>query len=197
MQEQQKEKGESLGYKVYLDERKLLVDAIREGARSFDKAILTLSAGAFGLSLTFIKQIAPTIQPGTICLLITSWVFFGVSILVTLISFLTSQSACKHQIEILEAKLAKEDNDTNTPAKFTKVLNITSIIMFIIRIVFLSTFAISNLREGAMSDKKQTKEDRGYVPQEAPKPLPKPDKIDGGFVPPKLPKPPPPPKEEK
>lgn len=195
--EQQKENGKTLEYEVYLDERKLLVDAIREGARSFDKAILTLSAGAFGLSLAFVKQIAPTVQPRTIILLITSWVLFAISILVTLISFLTSQSACRRQIEILESKLSKKDDHTNTPAKWTDVLNITSIIMFVIGVVFLSTFAISNLREGAMSDKKTTKEDRGYVPQEVPKPLPTPEKIDGGFVPPMLPKPPPPPKEEK
>lgn len=38
-----------LKYKVYLEERKSLIDAEREGSRLFDKAILTLAAGAFGL----------------------------------------------------------------------------------------------------------------------------------------------------
>ncbi len=50
------ESNNDLKYKVYLEERKLLVDAVREGARSFDKTILALASGAFGLSLTFIRQ---------------------------------------------------------------------------------------------------------------------------------------------
>jgi hypothetical protein len=99
----QGDKNEALGYKVYLEERNLLVDAAREGARSFDKAILTLSAGTFGLSLAFIKQIASVIQPGALCFLLASWTFLALSMLMTLISFLTSQSACTRQIEILEA----------------------------------------------------------------------------------------------
>jgi hypothetical protein len=57
-------------YEVYLEERKSLVDAEREGSRSFDKAILTLAAGAFGLSLTFIRQIVPNIESGTMFMLI-------------------------------------------------------------------------------------------------------------------------------
>ncbi len=62
--------GNDLRYEVYLDERKLLVDAKREGAQSFDKAILTLAAGAFGLSLTFIKEVAPDAKSETVVILI-------------------------------------------------------------------------------------------------------------------------------
>jgi len=91
-----------LEYKVYLEERKLLIDAEREGSRSFDKTILTLSAGAFGISLTFIRQIVPNIETGTLFLLILGWTGFTISMLATLISFLTSQRACARQREILE-----------------------------------------------------------------------------------------------
>ena len=97
-------------YKVYLEERKSLIDAKREASRLFDRAILTLAAGAFGLSLTFIRQISPTIQSGTLFLLICAWAGFCISLLSTLISFLTGQSACSRQIKILETVYFPEDS---------------------------------------------------------------------------------------
>lgn len=49
-------------YDVYLEERKLLIDAEREGARTLDKAILTLAAGALALSITFLEKVVPVAQ---------------------------------------------------------------------------------------------------------------------------------------
>jgi len=191
-------------YKLYLEERRLLIDAEREGARSFDKAILTLAAGAFGLSLTFIRQIVPNIEAGTLYLLISAWAGFAISMLFTLVSFLTSQRACARQREILEEeyfdKSDNRDRKAQTKNKFaiwTDWLNRLSIITFIIGVILLALFSISNLREGNMSDEKKGKEERGFVPPPTPKPPLKPDKIDDGFVPPKLPKPPQPPPDKK
>lgn len=70
MREQNRVSMDDFEYQVYLDERKALIDAEREGARLFDKAILTLTAGAFGLSLAFIKQIVTVIKCGTLLWLI-------------------------------------------------------------------------------------------------------------------------------
>jgi hypothetical protein len=143
---------DSLEYKVYLEERKSLVDAKREGSRLFDRAILTLAAGAFGLSLTFIRQIVPNIKSGTMFMLICAWVGFCISLLSTLISFLTSQLACSRQIEILEAEYFnnhsshdKKANLKNMASTYTWGLNILSIFAFIIGVIFLAIFSISNL----------------------------------------------------
>jgi len=143
---------DNINYKVYLEERKLLVDAAREGARSFDKTILALASGAFGLSLTFIKQISPNIKSEIVYLLICAWVGFCISLLSTLVSFLTSQSACLKQIEILEAEHLnnqsvhnKEANLKNMASTYTRGLNILSIFAFIIGVIFLAIFSISNL----------------------------------------------------
>ena len=142
-------------YKVYLEERKSLVDAEREGSRLFDKAILTLTAGAFGLSLTFIRQMAPDIKSGTAFLLICAWVGFCLSLLFTLISFLTSQSACLKQIKILEVeyfnsqrehdKKANIENIENKSSDWTGRLNKLSIVAFMLGVIFLAIFSISNL----------------------------------------------------
>ena len=91
MDQESKEDGR-LKYNVYLEERKLLIDAEREGSRSFDKAILTLAADALGLSITFVDKIAPLPQATTLWLLVASWISFGFSIIVILSSFITSQS---------------------------------------------------------------------------------------------------------
>ena len=143
---------ENLKYKMYLEERKILVDALREGARSFDKTILVLASGAFGLSLTFIKQISPNIKAETVSLLVYAWGGFCISILSTLISFLTSQNACSKQIQILEAEYldnqntcTKETTRKNKVAVFTYRLNILSILSFVAGVFFLAIFAISNL----------------------------------------------------
>ena len=38
------------------NKRVLLIDAKRDAARSFDQTVITLSAGALGISLTFAQQ---------------------------------------------------------------------------------------------------------------------------------------------
>jgi len=133
-------------YQIYLDERKSLFNSKYESSRSFDRAILTLSAGALGLSITFIKQIAPCPKNDTHIFIILSWICFGLSILSTLISFLTSQKACERQIKILENSFVEHSNNfkTNIYSKWTEGLNVTSIILFIAGVVFLLIFSTLN-----------------------------------------------------
>ena len=185
--------GDDLKYQVYLDERKSLVDAEREGARLFDKAILTLSGGAFGLSITFIRNLAPEIKPETLLFLICAWAGFGVSLLLTLSSFLMSQWACTRQRDILEKQFfAKRDadlRDANHPAMWTKRLNVISILAFIGGISCLALFSVQNLpvkkKEDAMAGKEKERITEGFVPPTSPK---EPGEIIKGFVPPTLPK---------
>ena len=156
-------------YGVYRQERDNLIDAKREASRLFDRAILTLTAGAFGLSLTFVNQIAPRLRTETVSVLKLSWAFFCVSLISTLISFLTSQAACTRQIDIVGAKFLNEssggeaagnraegtDNlpsdenckhyEKNWPGLWTRWLNYLSIVGFIIGIALLATFAGVNL----------------------------------------------------
>jgi hypothetical protein len=134
--------------KAHLEERKSLINASLETAKSFDKAILTLSAAAFGISLTFIRQIAPYLNRNTIPLLITSWIFFALSILSTLIAFLTSQAASLRQIDILESYFSGNveiSNQSNAFIFWTWLFNIASIITFIIGTISLSIFSIINI----------------------------------------------------
>ena len=200
--DQESKENDRLKYNVYLEERKLLIDAEREGSRSFDKAILTLAAGALGLSITFVDKIAPLPQAATLWLLVTSWISFGFSIIITLSSFITSQWACVRQREILDTQWLNstqgQKSIKNRWTRVTNALNVVSILSFVAGVIFLCLFAFVNLsKEGAMSEKKK---DYGFRPQKPPaKPLEKgfvppkpPDKpIEEGYVPPKPPSKPP------
>ena len=141
-----------LKWKVYLFERKLLVDVFLQGFHSFDKAVLTLSAGAFGLSLAFLSQIAPTIKSGTLSFLILSWIFFSVSIVCTLISFVTSRSGYYREIEELNERFRSGQIDQYGKARivnrsfiWTKWLNGISLVAFPIGVILLAYFSIVNL----------------------------------------------------
>jgi len=194
-----------LDYQVYLEERKFLNEAERDTAKQFDKAILTLAAGALGLSITFIYQIAPHPNPNSIFFLIIAWSLFSISILSTLISFLTSQEACRQTRDLLdqEQKEEKKDQKEFSARKWTNVLNYFSIGMFILGVIFLIVFSSINLfhfkEVKSMSDEKKIEE--GYVPPEPPVkiPLMEPDKKgEKGYVPPTPPvRPPHDPKDKK
>lgn len=136
-------KNEDIEYKTYLDERRLLIEAEQKGAQQFDKAILALAGGALAISITFIKNIAPHPIIETIYLLERAWIAFILSLLSTLCSFLTSQSACRRQRDIIE--LEESHNEKNKYATCTKWLNIFSIIFFILGIAYLSIFCIENI----------------------------------------------------
>ncbi|MBC7819979.1 MAG: hypothetical protein IAG10_24110 [Planctomycetaceae bacterium] len=67
-------------------------------SESYDKAILTLSSAALGLTLTFIDRVVPLRQAECLSLMIAVWVLFATSIVVTLISYHISQIAISTQL---------------------------------------------------------------------------------------------------
>ena len=137
------------GQEAYLGRRYFLIDVGREASRHFDKYILTLAAGTFGLSLLFVERIAPHPKDGTEWLLIAAWVAFGASILSTLIAFLLGQESCSKEIEILDGKYRGDIKDgkeiKNRFVTWIKWLNRVSMILFIVGVVFLIIFSALNL----------------------------------------------------
>lgn len=130
----------------YLAERSFLNEAERESSRLFDKAILTLAGGSFGLSFAFIKQVVPQIKIGTTVWLVLGWGGFCLSLLSTLISFLTSQAALRRQREILENDYFRNGGaETNRPGELTNCLNLFSIMFFVLGTIFLAVFVLANI----------------------------------------------------
>lgn len=138
----------------YMDLRKVYMAGEQQAYDDFDKAMLTLAGGAFGLSVLFVQQFAP--NPIMTWLLFTAWCCFIISLLATMISFMTSQKAFRKSIDNLDRiysfnesediKHASNDVIDDDPNDvMTERLNIASIIFFIIGSIFLATFAYYNI----------------------------------------------------
>lgn len=130
-----------------LDERKALDANCSTSASHFDKAMLTLSSAALGLSVTFIRDIAPSPRPCSVLVLAASWIAFAGSMLMTLASFLTSQAACQRQIEIIHDLLVENERGVgrNVWRTTTSFMNIGSIVLFSIGTILLICFVLWNL----------------------------------------------------
>ena len=141
---------------TYLDERRMLVQAEWDSAKSFDKTIVTLSAGALALSLTFVREIAP--QPGYVALLFLAWGAFGISLLLILLSFLFGQYDMRRQREIVDEMYESQEDSSearNGWCLATGVLNTVSLLAFLTGVVFLAVFAACNLKEPSHEDPSQ------------------------------------------
>ena len=135
---------------TYETDRKAIGEALLDQSRSFDKYILTLSSGAFGLSFIFINEIVPNPDAATIGFLIAAWSLFALSILSTLGSFLFSQRACLRQLDLLYHWLVNKSSHSsqdqrNVYTETTWWLNLVSMATFVVGVVMLMTFGVLNI----------------------------------------------------
>lgn len=132
---------------TYLEERKLLIDEEREASRSYDKTLITLSAGALVLSVTFVRDLKYVSDDNwKICV---AWAAFILSLLAIMISFLLSQSATRRQREILDMMI-EDSNGTGVEERNGFVpwiirLNWASLIFLIVGLLFFGLYAASNI----------------------------------------------------
>lgn len=164
---------------LYWSERRLLIEAQREATLALDRSLLTLSAGAIGLSLVLLERFAPTGLE--VWSLIASWAAFVAAMVATLWSFRMSQGHLEAQRNTITAGYTyqtdprvKEDPDVRQRLldflrksetkrdelnKHTRRLNAVAIWSFGIGVILLVALAISSVlspREIAMSGEKKT-----------------------------------------
>lgn len=89
-------------YEGYLEQRKLLIEGANESRDALDKALLQLSSGALGFSMMFIRFVAPTPHEWSVPFLVGCWIFFGISLLAILLSFLFAQCAFDQDLNHLQ-----------------------------------------------------------------------------------------------
>jgi hypothetical protein len=159
-------------YSLYLDERKMLIDAARESARTFDKAVLAFGSAVFGFSIAFVKDVAPNPVAETLVWLKVSWLLFSLGLLAILLSFLFSHQACMYEIKVGENALGKgtHGRERNPWSIATNCCNILCILFFFSGLLCWSSFASDNLRHGEtpMNKVVTPTEKRGYVPPPPP-----------------------------
>lgn len=133
-------------FKEHYDE---LVKKQISNSENFDKSVLTLSASGLGLSLAFVKDVTPLVQAYGRGLLILSWGLFGVAIVATIASFMTSQTAIRFQMTAAhEYYICRNDEflaKRSIASRGTDVLNFLAGVAFIAAIASTILFVLLNL----------------------------------------------------
>jgi hypothetical protein len=121
------------------EHRRHLVTALHTASQDFDKAVMTLAAGALGVSIAFVNSVAP--NPRATFWLGLAWALFGTSLVFILASFITSQQAIRWEIEHLQ-----DDPPQDRPWKSTtRNLNYGAATAFVLGVCSLVVFALLNL----------------------------------------------------
>jgi len=165
----------------YMEERKGLVDAARESARTFDQAALAFGSAVFGASIVFLKDVASKPQSYTLKWLGTSWGCFATGLLAVMLSFLFSHRACMFEIHIGADALGKRDYERpkNRWSNLTDWANGLCVAFLFLGLISWSIFAFENLASG------------GSMPDNVKKPHSS-ENLWESYSPPRNPPPPPP-----
>lgn len=132
---------------TYDTERQYSIEAEHKDAEHYDKWLITIASGALGLSIVFIRDIAPDPAPETRVWLVTSWIAFLLSITLTMFSLLASQKGLQRYRDILDNKRYSEIlvSQKNRWAELTSALNWLSLMMFVGGAICLMVYSHLNL----------------------------------------------------
>jgi hypothetical protein len=124
--------------------RNHLVQAQQKAQEDYDKAILALSGGALGLSMTFVKDLIGSNPVAHKGYLLTAWVCWGVSLTSILYSYYTSVSLCTKGIAQVDAGIAYQQPIGGWFRVITRTLNFLAGFGFLIGLVMIVIFAHYN-----------------------------------------------------
>ena len=135
-------------------------DGIFQAAQMHDKAILTLSSGAFALSMVFLKDIAPAPTDGSLTMLFFAWLSLFLSIAAVLFSFHFSSSAFHQldgQVDYIHRHRKEAPKGEDKGNFFVNNANVASMFFLLVGILLLAIFSFQNLKQegSAVPDKKE------------------------------------------
>jgi len=126
---------------------------------SFDKSLLTVSSGALGVSLVFIKDIVPLPHAVWMPLLYSSWGFLAACVVLTVFSFRLSVAALDRHIDHLDEYYRKEvTNALNRKSIHSKMLTLftwSAASFFLAGVACTIVFCVKNVEESKLSDTKK------------------------------------------
>ena len=131
-----------LAHRAALDSFELAI------SERYDRAVLTVATGALALSITLLGKVADPPKLYTIWILSTGWLLLIASIIGSLTSLLTSQSAIRHVRNQLDEQQRSEapPEDSNPYAQWTNALNIAVLVTLVVGIALLCWFTIANMK---------------------------------------------------
>jgi hypothetical protein len=135
------------------NEIKQVREDIQSSTDSFDKSMLTVSSGALGVSLAFIKEIVPLPQASWLPVLQASWVAFAVCIAATVISFRVSRANLKtHERFVRKVHAERKQGLSNRKTKLLNFCTEAATYFFLVGLAATVLFVIKNVRDFHMSN---------------------------------------------
>lgn len=136
---------QDIDYQKYLTEhRKDLEKGYDHAQDEYDKTVLSLSAGALGVSFVFLKDVIGGKAIANPELLVAAWMAWAFSSLLVLISFYSSGQAMLKAIRQMDAG-AVATLPGGWITRFTRALNIASGILFFTGLMLITRFVSLNL----------------------------------------------------
>lgn len=139
-------------YQQYIEHRNQLIAGLMGSYTQFDKAILLLSGGTIIVSLAVVKDVVPLDSATFVNLIVWSWASLVCSLIFIILSFVTSQLSFNTEIKNWDEYCinGKDDcfNKRNIWSKFTTILNIGAMLLFLSGVVLLLRFVFKNLNLG-------------------------------------------------
>jgi hypothetical protein len=132
--------------------RETLLSADQKAQEEFDKAVLSLSGGALGVSLVFLKDVVGSKPIELPQLLMCAWAAWGFSTLSVLFSYHMSHLTIRTMIRQVDAGEAYKPGFGGTHAKITAWLNVIGAVLFFVGVMLITAFACVNLStKGALN----------------------------------------------
>ena len=126
--------------------RKQIQVAEQKSQEDFDKTVLSLSAGALGISFVFLKDVIgpnPVLLPD---MLFAAWVCWGLSSFAVLASYFLSHIALRHTIKQIDNDTLHKEVPGGPFRKPLVYLNGAGAVLFVIGIIAITAFANANLK---------------------------------------------------
>jgi hypothetical protein len=132
--------------------RKQMQVAEQKSQEDFDKTVLSLSAGALGISFVFLKDV---IGPNPVLLphmLFAAWVCWGLSSFSVLASYFLSHMALRHTIRQIDNDTLHKEVPSGPYRKPLVFLNGAGAVLFVVGIIAITAFANANLKTKGVPD---------------------------------------------
>jgi VIT1/CCC1 family predicted Fe2+/Mn2+ transporter len=123
-------------------ERNRLIETHNAASESYDRGIMTLSGGSLGLSLAFIKDIAP--HPVRVWAIQSSWGLMVASLVFVIGSHALSVEVHRRIIECIDGNRTYADEPWWVKTGVTR-MNVLSGTLFLLGAAFLVYFASANI----------------------------------------------------
>jgi hypothetical protein len=128
--------------------RKFLEQCETEATSDFDKTTVTLSGGALGIAIAFLKEVPPSTPKWAFTVFAGSMVALVVSLLGVLLSLMASRKSMRYELQCVDGKREKPDGEEAGGwwRSATETFNWIALIFCILGIGLLASFLVIVLR---------------------------------------------------